>query len=82
LLTLADAFGGCCDAYCEVVAEAWRTCLVLALFGADFDGCAVAGVEGDLLLEDLACGFAKVTPFEARFGRMCSMVETQVSMDR
>ena len=60
-------FEGCCDARVEVAAEPLRTCLALALFGADFDGCAVASVDAALLLDAFACGFANVTPFEARF---------------
>jgi hypothetical protein len=80
LLTLAGAFGGCCDARVEVAEDALRTCLTLALFGADFDGCTVVGVDDDLLLE--ACGFVKVTPFEARFWRMCNIIGARAMIDR
>lgn len=67
MLTLAGAFEACCEACVEVGADSLRTCLARALFGAGLDGCVVAGMVADLLLEAVASGFAKATQFEARF---------------
>lgn len=66
-LILVGALAGCCDVRVEAAADALRACLALALFGPDFDGCAAADADADLLLDACVCDLAKVTPFMARF---------------
>jgi hypothetical protein len=64
------AFEDCCDERLAFVVESLRACLALEWVGLDFedvDGCIVADLSADLLLDACVCGFTNVTLVEARF---------------